>query len=93
MKNVMFPAHKGALFLTHNEHKNEYATVGQWLNEQGDELADFPDESERQKAIVTDELWMLQWYPDTPVGFKRVCAASFDRLMELVTEEERDGKA
>jgi len=83
---MKFPEHKCGLYLTHNAHKDVYLTAEEWLNDQGGGHVDWLDEAERQKAIETDEVWSLQWYPDTPIGFYTLGAASFDRLMELVVE-------
>ena len=86
---MKLPAHKCGLYLTHNEHKNYYLTAKQWLDDRGSGHVDWPDEAERQKAIETNEIWYLQWYPNTPIGCYSIGAASFDRLMELVAEEDK----
>lgn len=79
---MKFPDHAAGLFLTHNEHKNYYRTVAQSI-----ESADFgySDEwvspEQKQKAIETDECWILQWYPNTPIGFNVLSAADLDVLL------------
>jgi hypothetical protein len=79
---LTFPAHKGAMHISHNDHKNQYQTAEDWAtdNEQ-DEFADWISEEERAKAISEDSIWTLQWYPETPVGFCCVAASSFEALM------------
>jgi hypothetical protein len=82
---VMLPAHVGSLTLTHNEHKNYYKTVKDTLeeddaNDEKSRYYDFVTDVERQKAIETDELWVLHWYPLSPVGFNNICAASLPAL-------------
>jgi hypothetical protein len=82
---VMLPAHAAELALIHNEHKSYYRTVKETLEDDDlgktvDELNDFVTAVERQKAIETNELWELRWYPDTPVGFCRKRAASLPAL-------------
>lgn len=82
---VMLPAHKCGLFITHNEHKDYYRTVAETLEEDRpgentDELNNFVTAVERQKAIETDEMWTLTWYPDTPIGSYRIRAASLPAL-------------
>jgi hypothetical protein len=42
----------------------------------------WPSEEELAKSIATGEVWEIQWYPDTPVGFYRVCAATFEAALE-----------
>lgn len=83
---LRFPEHKCGLYLTHNEHKDYYLTAEQWLDDRGGAYVDWPDEAERRKAIETNEVWTLQWYPKTPIGSYYLGAASLDRLMEFVAE-------
>jgi len=65
------PAHKASLHLTHNDHLSNYWTVAEFDQNEtamhGD--ASWVSEEQRQKAIALNEMWELQWYPDTPVGF------------------------
>lgn len=80
-----FPPHKAGLHLTHNEHKNCYISVEEHCQFGGDlGHEDFVDEEDFRRACETDELWELQWYPDTPVGFNLCRASSLDRLIDLV---------
>ena len=87
---MKFPAHKCGLYLTHNEHKDVYLTVVEWLDDRGGGHVRWPDETERQKAIETNDVWSLQWYPNTPLACYCIGAASFDRLMELAAEWEEE---
>jgi hypothetical protein len=34
-----------------------------------------------QRAIATDELWTMQWYPETPVGFCVLHASTLAALL------------
>lgn len=79
---VMLPAHKASLTLTHNEHKNYYETVAQTIkdDEEHDIHHDWVSPVEMQKAIETDEMWVLQWYPETPIGSHSIAAASLPAL-------------
>lgn len=74
-----FPKHKCGLFLTHNEHKDYYQTVVQRLETSEPDFVD----DDKQKCIETDELWELQWYPNTPIGFYHIGAPTLERLLEL----------
>lgn len=79
----MFPNHKGGFFLQHNEHKNYYETLEYWLLHRGDRIEDrvWVSEEQKQKALATNSIWIMQWYPDTPVGFCILAAADLDVLM------------
>lgn len=79
------PNHKYGLFLTHNEHLNYYDTAEQWLNDNSDR-APFATPEERQKAIDTNSIWVLQWYPHTPVGFRIIAGATLEEVLARSTE-------
>lgn len=79
----MFPEHKGSLSLTHNEHRVCYDTIEQYvagIESYGGGIGWISDE-QRAKAIATDSLWVIQWYPNTPIGFVRLAAADLGVLL------------
>lgn len=49
-------------------------------------------EEEKQKALDTGEIWTLQWYPETPVGFICVAASSLTVLLKAVKPPEKEGR-
>lgn len=78
---MKLPEHKCGLYLEHNANRDYYETVEQYLEDHTH--YQFRDEAARQACIDTNELWTLQWYPNTPVGFIAVAAASLDELLEI----------
>lgn len=82
----LFPPHKGELNLTHNEHKSSYRTVAQYIADRPEEYSDsdWVSEEQKAKAIETNELWTLHWYPETPIGFCLFHAADLEALLEKV---------
>lgn len=78
---MKLPEHKCGLYLEHNANRDYYETVEQYL--QDNTQYQFRDDASRQTCIESNELWTLQWYPHTPVGFIAVAAASLDELLEL----------
>ena len=76
----LLPKHKSGLHLQHNDHKNVYETAVQWIVD--NDWCDWESEEAKQRAIDTDEIWTLQWYPDTPVGFYALAAPTFEELLE-----------
>ena len=74
-----FPKHKCGLFLTHNEHKDYYQKAEDWIKEVD---YDWADEESKMRAINTDEVWTLHWYPDTPIGFYSIAAPTLEELLE-----------
>ncbi len=93
----LFPRHAAGLTLEHNEHKNNYETMQRWedgmrCGHEGEsyEETGWVSEEQRAKAFATDSVWLLHWYPDTPVGFIRLIACDLDVL--LVAALARQGK-
>lgn len=82
------PAHDCELTLTHNSHKSYYETAAQWLESLSAEMYDWKDEDAKRRAIETNEIWTLQWYPNTPIGFHSVAAPTLRELLELVEGEK-----
>lgn len=79
---MTFPKHIN-LELQHNEHAVLYETAQQWLESRGEHIPTFESDEEKARAIETNEIWMLQWYPDTPVGFHWIAAASLEALLKF----------
>lgn len=75
----LLPQHECGLHLNHNDHKNVYETAEQWIVD--NDWCDWENDEAKQRAIATDSIWTLQWYPDTPVGFYAVAAPTLDELL------------
>lgn len=69
--------------MTHNEHKNYYETVKEFIANQDIELT----EDEYDKCVINDELWILQWYPDTPIGFYNIAGSTLEYVLERANNE------
>ena len=84
------PAHKAALYLTHNDHLSVYETAEQWwadrVRHNGDE-DDWVSREEKAKALESNEVWELRWYPDTPVGFCIRLASTLEAVLEPTPPE------
>jgi len=85
---LTFPEHKCGLFLSHNEHRGYYQKLPEFI-EDSNMADDFESPEAMNRSIETDECWVLQWYPDTPVGFIRVAAPTLDECLELANSGER----
>ena len=84
---INFPKHDAALYLTHNDHKSVYETVKKMIESDHPAVDKdyFVSDEDMQKCIDTNELWELQWYPHTPVGFIKVCGST----LEIVLNEAK----
>ncbi len=85
--NDTLPAHKGALTIEHNPHKTFYDTVKEYTSSPGFEDL-WVSDIECQRAIETDELWCLTWYPDSPVGHCTIFGATLASVMVAMYESE-----
>ena len=84
------PAHKAGLFINHNEHLGYYLTAAQHIEQELDRefmRRDEWPEGEIEKAIETNEIWSIQWYPDTPVGFCKVFASTLPAALQFIADE------
>lgn len=78
------PPHAAGLTIERNPGRTSYETVALWLSGVGaGSEPDWPDADARQRAIDTDDVWVMQWYPETPVGFRCVAAPTLAELLEL----------
>lgn len=82
---IYFPPHKASLHLNHNQHKAYYESVEDYILSANARF-DFRSEEERQACIATNEIWELQWYPETPIGFCCIAAPTLEALLEYAKE-------
>jgi len=80
------PEHKCGLFLTHNEHRDYYETAQHFIENLEGLAEDFESPEAMKIAIETDSIWVLQWYPNTPVGFHRVAAPTLEDCIRLAKD-------
>ena len=74
------------LTIEHNPHKAVYQTVEQWIVVEGHDDPDKVRPDDRAAMLATGEVWVIQWYQDTPIGFHLVCAATLPRALERALE-------
>jgi hypothetical protein len=82
--NDLLPTHKCGLYLEHNACRDVYETAAQCIAD--DESRDpalytWESDEHRQRAIDTNEVWTLQWYPERPSTFFAVAAPTLSELL------------
>lgn len=87
---MKFPEHKASLQLTHNQHRDYYEPLADWIAK--DEMYDWESEEAKHRAIATDECWTLQWYPNTPIGFNAVAAPTLEECLAFANREDDKAK-
>ena len=75
------PAHKCGLHLSHNDHKDVYERIEDFYDHE-----DFISPEEWHKAVAEHSVWVLQWYPDTPIGFHRMAASTLEAIEAKLKE-------
>lgn len=92
MTPATFPPYVCGLALEHNENRNYYQTVAEFEKDYADRNhpLDWVSKEQRDKAIKTNELWNLHWYPNTPISFHSVYAADLDVLLEACSKPNQE---
>ena len=80
------------LHIEKDPHTTGYETVEEYLLTEWGNHLNWISDGEKQRAIETGHIWTLQWYPNTPVGFYVVAAASLSALEHYVEFEVVDGE-
>jgi hypothetical protein len=82
---MKLPPHKCGLYLTHNDHRTYFESAVEWLGNSSN-TPGWESDAHRDRAIATDEIWTLQWYPETPVGFNLVAAPTLEELLAFANK-------
>lgn len=69
--------------LEHNDHKCCYQSIEEWSETSG-KMFHWVSEDEYRKAVVINNVWTIQCYPDTPVGFYAYAASDLGALLKHV---------
>lgn len=84
MDKIKFPLHDCGMYLTHNQYKDFRDSVEEAHKEI--DIDEWITENDRLESLKTGEVWELQWYPKTPIGFFRICAATCESLLKRACE-------
>ncbi len=79
-----------SMSIDHNNHKNFYQNIETYFSNY-DFFKDCISQEDLKICIEKDELWELQWYPNTPISFYKVISYSLERCLELANEIESKG--
>jgi hypothetical protein len=89
---------KCGVYLTINQHKDDYRSVAQFLDDvdsldHGDEIGS----AIREMMAATDTTIELQFYPDTPIGFYIIyhydLDLALDEALACIEKETSDAPA
>ena len=84
---MVFPKHIN-MTIEHQPHAAYYESVEDWLakSKREDHVDVLPEDA--AEMLKTGDVWVIQWYPNTPVGFRVVAAATLERALELANASE-----
>lgn len=74
------------LSIHHNEHKNYYQTVEEYLPDC--EHGTWVPGDSRERAIADNEMWSLQVYPRTPIGSYTVFGRTLEEILDYLNESK-----
>jgi hypothetical protein len=83
---MKFPPHRCGLYLEHNSHRDVYESLADKVSGEEGRLLIWASDEAQRRAIATDELWELQWYPNTPISFCCVAAPTLEECLALALE-------
>ena len=88
---VLLQGRYSSLTIGFNEaHAPNYCPASEWGEYRDDDSGiDWVSPDEREKAIATNSVWTIQWYPDTPIGFNCVAASTFEAAARYALEHYR----
>ena len=83
---MKLPKHEASLTIRHNQHKDYYQSIEDYTEDYDN--TDWISEEDKQKCIDTNELWEIQWYPITPVGFHMIIGSSLELVLKYANEDD-----
>ena len=75
------------LIIEFNQHRVYYVKAAEAVEDGTYDYADWISEEEKQKAIATDSVWNLHWYPDTPIGSHSILGSTLESVVNSALEQ------
>jgi hypothetical protein len=76
-----------SLTITFNDHAAEYIDAKEASRLGQFQYVDWTSDNEKEKAITGNRVWIVQWYPVTPVGFCKVGASSLKSCVDAMEKK------
>lgn len=83
---MRYTSKDGSFSIEWNPHRTNYETIEQWSSRFLDEL-DWVSPEEKERAIREDSMFVLQWYPVSPIGFNYWAASSLEAIADSFPKE------
>ena len=75
-------------YIEHNDHLTVYRTAAEAIEESEVVRDGFETDEDRQRSIDTDQIWTMQVFRNTPVGFEFYSASSLGKLIDWAWRSE-----
>jgi hypothetical protein len=90
---MILPRHDCSLTLQHNPGRDYYLTAREWWQEEEERNSDNPlysweSDEAQERALTTNEVWTLHWYPNTPISFHCIAAPTLEELLSFAAKTE-----
>ncbi len=76
-----------SISLSFNEQALSYETVEEYLKHFPEQKEDFVSKEELDKAIKTNSMWTLHWFPRSPVVSIQLHASCLTKLLSIKLSE------
>lgn len=86
---IELPKHKCGLSIEHNMWVAYNESVSEYLSE----LTCPPiweSQGHQARAISTNQLWEMQWYPETSINFHKIAAPTLEELLSFSLKYEKE---
>ena len=78
---LMQGQHSSLHITCNDENGPNYESVETCLERNGFDHADWVSEDSKRRAVETNRAWIVHWYPNTPVSFNAVAAATLGEAL------------
>ena len=82
-----------SLHITHNDHRSNYCTAKEWIEDYSHDWFSDEPEHEVDKMKAADSIWCVQIYPSTPIGFIAVNRAGLDDAIDAAILSATEGRS
>lgn len=80
-----------SLSIEFNDHASGYQDAAKAAENLNYDYVDWISDEDKAKALSENSVWVLHWYPNSPVGFNAVAASSLELLLTHVQKEMQNG--
>jgi len=62
----------------YNGHMSSYMSIEEYFEDCLEKSDEWVSDEERDKAIASNSVWSLHWYPNTPIGSYKILSHSLE---------------